>query len=195
VSISSQRQTLFFTATWPREVRKLASEFLSNPAIVYIGNTDTLVANKDVTQIVKVIDDMRGEKDTLVQEIIRNEGHGSRIIIFCSTKRMCDQLERSMSRMIPCSAIHGDKDQNERNRTLNEFKVMFSCLYCLAPWHSSKGEHQECHRSQAWDRAHEGPNLGSLCHFCILTDLCSFLHMANIVPASWTYVRRGFVLS
>lgn len=127
----SQRQTLFFTATWPREVRKLASEFLSNPAIVYIGNTDTLVANKDVTQIVKVIDDMRGEKDSLVQEIIRNEGHGSRIIIFCSTKRMCDQLERSMSRMIPCSAIHGDKDQTERNRTLNEFKVMFSCLHCL----------------------------------------------------------------
>jgi ATP-dependent RNA helicase DDX5/DBP2 len=121
--LPSQRQTLFYTATWPREVRKLASEFLSNPAIVYIGNTDTLVANKDVTQIVKVLDDMRGEKDSLVQEIIRNEGHGSRIIIFCSTKRMCDQLERSMSRMVPCSAIHGDKDQNERNRTLAEFKA------------------------------------------------------------------------
>jgi hypothetical protein len=176
-------------------VRKLASEFLSNPAIVYIGNTDTLVANKDVTQIVKVLDDMRGEKDSLVQEIIRNEGHGSRIIIFCSTKRMCDQLERSMSRMVPCSAIHGDKDQNERNRTLAEFKVMFSCLYCLAPWLSSKGEHQECRRSLAWDRAQDGPNLGSLYLYCILTDLCSCPAFHISCWSCWIDVRLGLAQS
>ena len=119
----AQRQTLFFTATWPKEVRKLASEFLSNPAIVYIGNSDQLAANKDVTQIVKVIDDARGEKEALLNEIIRAEGPGARVIVFCSTKRMCDQLERSLARTVLCSAIHGDKDQTERNRTLSDFKV------------------------------------------------------------------------
>ena len=44
------RQTLFYTATWPKEVRRLASEFLTSPCIVYIGDTDKLVANKDITQ-------------------------------------------------------------------------------------------------------------------------------------------------
>jgi ATP-dependent RNA helicase DDX5/DBP2 len=120
--IPSSRQTLFFTATWPKEVRKLASEFLTNPAIVYIGDTNSLVANKDVTQVVTVVDDRPGTKEYMLQDIIRKEGHGARIIIFCSTKRMCDQLERSLMRVVPCSAIHGDKDQHQRNRTLQDFK-------------------------------------------------------------------------
>ena len=92
-----QRQTLFYTATWPKEVRRLASEFLNKPAIIYIGKTDSLVANKDVTQVVHVIDDQRGEKEYLLQDVIRSEGHGARIIVFCSTKRMCDQLERNLT--------------------------------------------------------------------------------------------------
>jgi ATP-dependent RNA helicase DDX5/DBP2 len=121
-----QRQTLFYTATWPKEVRKLASEFLSNPCIVYIGNTDTLVANKDVTQIVHVVEENSRDKDYLVQDIIRKEGHGARIIIFCSTKKMCDMLERNLGRTVPCAAIHGDKDQMQRTRTLDAFKV--NCL-------------------------------------------------------------------
>ncbi|KAJ1494788.1 P-loop containing nucleoside triphosphate hydrolase protein, partial [Baffinella frigidus] len=121
--IPSQRQTLFYTATWPKEVRRLASEFLTKPAIIYIGNTDMLVANKDVTQIIKVIEDQRGEKEFLLTDIIRKEGHGARIIVFCSTKRMCDQLERSLQRVAPCAAIHGDKDQHQRTKTLNDFKA------------------------------------------------------------------------
>ena len=120
--IPPARQTLFFTATWPKEVRRLASEFLNQPAIIYIGDTNSLVANKDVTQIVHVVDDRPGAKDFLLQDIIRKEGPGARIIIFCSTKRMCDQLERSLARAAPCAAIHGDKDQHQRNRTLSDFK-------------------------------------------------------------------------
>ncbi|EKX52111.1 hypothetical protein GUITHDRAFT_65410, partial [Guillardia theta CCMP2712] len=126
--IPGKRQTLFYTATWPKEVRRLASDFLDKPCIVYIGDTDTLVANKDVTQVIKVIDDRFGEKDMILQDIIRGEGVGSRIIIFCSTKRMCDQLERNLSRMVPCAAIHGDKDQGQRTRILNDFKAGQCCV-------------------------------------------------------------------
>eukprot|EP01032_Pedospumella_encystans_P026370 gene26370-29792_t len=46
------RQTLFFTATWPREVQQLAREFLTNPVQVNIGNQDSLNANKDIKQII-----------------------------------------------------------------------------------------------------------------------------------------------
>jgi ATP-dependent RNA helicase DDX5/DBP2 len=120
---SAQRQTLFYTATWPKEVRKLASDFLNNPCIVYIGNTDTLAANKDVTQVVHVVEENSRDKDFLLQDIIRREGPGARIIIFCSTKKMCDFLERTLARSVPCAAIHGDKDQSQRTRTLEAFKV------------------------------------------------------------------------
>ena len=40
-----------YTATWPREVRKIASDLLANPVQVNIGNTDQLVANKSITQV------------------------------------------------------------------------------------------------------------------------------------------------
>ena len=93
-----QRQTLFYTATWPKNVRRLASEFLNNPVVVYVGNADKLVANKDVTQEVQIVNDMR-MKDTLVCQILQKHGAGSRIIVFCGTKRMCDQLQRNLQRM------------------------------------------------------------------------------------------------
>jgi superfamily II DNA/RNA helicase len=51
--IPPKRQTLMYTATWPREVRKIASDLLANPVQVNIGNTDQLVANKSITQVSK----------------------------------------------------------------------------------------------------------------------------------------------
>lgn len=119
--IPPQRQTLFFTATWPKEVRRLASEFLRNPVLIYVGNTNALVANKDVTQIVTIVNDMR-MKERLLYEIIEKEGAGNRVLVFCSTKRMCNQLEMSMGRRMRCAAIHGDKDQHQRTAVINGFK-------------------------------------------------------------------------
>jgi ATP-dependent RNA helicase DDX5/DBP2 len=49
--IPPRRQTLMYTATWPKEVRKIASDLLNNPVQVNIGNTDQLVANKSITQV------------------------------------------------------------------------------------------------------------------------------------------------
>ena len=49
--VPTRRQTLMFTATWPKEVRKIAADLLSNPVQVNIGNVDELVANKSITQV------------------------------------------------------------------------------------------------------------------------------------------------
>lgn len=49
--IPQRRQTLMYTATWPKEVRKIASDLLVNPVQVNIGNADELVANKSITQV------------------------------------------------------------------------------------------------------------------------------------------------
>ena len=49
--VPPRRQTLMYTATWPKEVRKIAADLLANPVQVNIGNSDELVANKSITQV------------------------------------------------------------------------------------------------------------------------------------------------
>jgi len=120
--LPSERQTLMFTATWPSAVRKLASEFLRAPVQVTIGDSGKqLTANKDIVQVVEVLPSA-ADRDAALVRHINGLSHGARVIIFCSTKRACDQLSNAMARQIGCSAIHGDKDQRERERTLADFR-------------------------------------------------------------------------
>ncbi|GLU11287.1 hypothetical protein SLE2022_280440 [Rubroshorea leprosula] len=119
--VPARRQTLMFTATWPREVRKIASDLLVNPVQVNIGNVDELVANKSITQHVEVLSPM--EKHRRLEQILRSLEPGSKIIIFCSTKKMCDQLARNLTHQFGAAAIHGDKSQGERDHVLNRFRT------------------------------------------------------------------------
>ncbi|KAL6970190.1 RNA helicase [Sarracenia purpurea var. burkii] len=118
--IPPRRQTLMFTATWPKEVRKIASDLLVNPVQVTIGSVDELAANKSITQYVEVVPQM--EKQRRLEQILRAQERGSKVIIFCSTKRLCDQLARSIGRNFGAAAIHGDKSQGERDWVLNQFR-------------------------------------------------------------------------
>ncbi|XP_057472134.1 DEAD-box ATP-dependent RNA helicase 14 isoform X2 [Actinidia eriantha] len=118
--IPPRRQTLMYTATWPKEVRKIASDLLVNPFQVNIGSVDELEANKSITQYVEVVPQM--EKQRRLEQILRSQERGSKAIIFCSTKRLCDQLARSIGRSFGAAAIHGDKSQGERDWVLNQFR-------------------------------------------------------------------------
>ncbi|CAK0870888.1 unnamed protein product [Prorocentrum cordatum] len=125
--IPRQRQTLFFTATWPASIRRLASEFLRDAFQVQIGNRDELKGNQDITQIIKPCS--AHNKNTMLMDVLRQAGVADRAnaaakgIVFCSTKRMCDQLSRDLSQKgVPCAAIHGDKGQREREQALGDLK-------------------------------------------------------------------------
>ncbi|XP_077253601.1 ATP-dependent RNA helicase-like protein DB10 isoform X2 [Tasmannia lanceolata] len=118
--IPARRQTLMYTATWPKEVRKIAADLLVNPVQVNIGNVDELVANKSITQYIEVITPM--EKQRRLEQILRSQEPGSKVIIFCSTKKMCDQLSRNITRQFGAAAIHGDKTQGERDFVLSQFR-------------------------------------------------------------------------
>ncbi|PSR92469.1 DEAD-box ATP-dependent RNA helicase [Actinidia chinensis var. chinensis] len=118
--IPPRRQTLMYTATWPKEVRKIASDLLVNPFQVNIGSVDELEANKSITQYVEVVPHM--EKQRRLEQILRSQERGSKVIIFCSTKRLCDQLARSIGRSFGAAVIHGDKSQGERDWVLNQFR-------------------------------------------------------------------------
>ncbi|KAH1208973.1 DEAD-box ATP-dependent RNA helicase 40 [Glycine soja] len=119
--IPPRRQTLMYTATWPKEVRKIASDLLVNPVQVNIGSVDELAANKAITQYVEVVPQM--EKQRRLEQILRSQERGSKVIIFCSTKRLCDQLARSIGRTFGAAAIHGDKSQGERDWVLSQFRT------------------------------------------------------------------------
>nr|CAD1834833.1 unnamed protein product [Ananas comosus var. bracteatus] len=118
--VPHRRQTLMFTATWPKEVRKIAADLLVHPVQVNIGSIDELVANNAITQYVEVI--TPAEKLRRLEQILRSQDPGSKILVFCSTKRMCDQLSRTLSRQFGAVAIHGDKSQSERDRVLSQFR-------------------------------------------------------------------------
>ncbi|XP_042498005.1 ATP-dependent RNA helicase-like protein DB10 isoform X2 [Macadamia integrifolia] len=118
--IPARRQTLMYTATWPKEVRKIAADLLVNPVQVNIGNINELVANKSITQYVEVVASM--EKQRRLEQILRSQEPGSKCIVFCSTKKMCDQLARTIGRQFGAAAIHGDKSQIERDNVLNQFR-------------------------------------------------------------------------
>ncbi|KAK9673706.1 hypothetical protein RND81_12G185100 [Saponaria officinalis] len=117
--VPTRRQTLMYTATWPKEVRKIAADLLSNPVQVNIGNADELVANKSITQHVEVVSSM--DKQRRLEQILRSQEPGSKVIVFCATKKMCDLLARKLSRL-GAAAIHGDKSQGERDSVLNQFR-------------------------------------------------------------------------
>jgi len=124
--IPRHRHTLFFTATWPKEVRQLASEILHKPYKVMIGNRDELKGNQDITQQVRIVDAMsknRAIESLLFEAGLADPRSAGKALVFCNTKRMCEQLSNALSRArLPCTSIHGDKDQTQRDDALNGLK-------------------------------------------------------------------------
>ncbi|XP_030636984.1 putative ATP-dependent RNA helicase DDX17 isoform X1 [Chanos chanos] len=120
--IRPDRQTLMWSATWPKEVRQLAEDFLRDYVQINIGALE-LSANHNILQIVDVC--MENEKDNkliqLMEEIMAEKEN--KTIIFVETKKRCDELTRRMRRDgWPAMCIHGDKSQPERDWVLTEFR-------------------------------------------------------------------------
>ncbi|XP_057457657.1 DEAD-box ATP-dependent RNA helicase 20 [Lotus japonicus] len=118
--IRPDRQTLYWSATWPKEVEQLARKFLYDPYKVIIGSED-LKANHAIKQYVDIVPEKQ-KYDKLVK-LLEDIMDGSRILIFMDTKKGCDQITRQL-RMDgwPALSIHGDKSQAERDWVLSEFK-------------------------------------------------------------------------
>ncbi|KAB2609280.1 DEAD-box ATP-dependent RNA helicase 20-like [Pyrus ussuriensis x Pyrus communis] len=114
------RQTLYWSATWPREVESLARQFLRNPYKVIIGSA-SLKANQSINQVVEVVTEV--EKYNRLIKLLKEAMVGSRILIFVETKKGCDHVTKQL-RMDgwPALSIHGDKNQAERDWVLAEFK-------------------------------------------------------------------------
>ena len=125
--LPAKRQTMFFTATWPREVQQLAREFLSNPVEIKFGDTNSLNANKAIKQVIKVIGER--EKDENLQAALKEinpDGKKETIpktIIFVSRKTTCEQISNQLWEAgYAVDALHGDRQQFQRTKTMDQFK-------------------------------------------------------------------------
>ncbi|KAL3156968.1 DEAD-box ATP-dependent RNA helicase 20 [Trebouxia sp. C0009 RCD-2024] len=118
--IRPDRQTLLWSATWPKEVEAIGADFLRDPYRVVIGSTE-LKANHRIAQ--QFIFLQENEKYSRLTKLLEKEMDGSKILVFCETKRGCDGVTRQL-RMDgwPALSIHGDKSQQERDWVLSEFK-------------------------------------------------------------------------
>ncbi|THD25027.1 DEAD-box ATP-dependent RNA helicase 30 [Fasciola hepatica] len=117
--IRPDRQTLMWSATWPREVQALARDFLKNYIQVNIGSV-SLHANPNITQIVEVVDEWN--KELRLIELLTMFGR-ARCLVFVETKRKTDQITYTLRRRgFAVGAMHGDKQQRDREMTLNSFR-------------------------------------------------------------------------
>jgi len=120
--IRPDRQTLMFSATWPKEVRTLAADFQIDPVFLNVGSME-LSANHNITQVVEIVDEYR--KQHRLTELLQNclNDPAPKVMVFVETKRKADDLTREMRRDgWPALCIHGDKEQRERDWVLSEFK-------------------------------------------------------------------------
>lgn len=148
---SSKRQTLLFSATWPKEIQKLAFDFLTDPVQINVGEINQLNANKDITQ--NIIMCSEGDKTEKLKEIltelvdsagetkeetpkpktpggkyakkpvdIGGKKH-AKIIVFVAKKYVAHELANELwDQGFACDSLHGDRQQWERTKVINAFK-------------------------------------------------------------------------
>jgi ATP-dependent RNA helicase RhlE len=114
-----RRQTLFFSATMPREIADLANHMLRDPVRLAVTPAATTVER--IEQRVIHLD--RAGKPALLAEILRQDSV-ARTLVFTRTKRGADKVVRALSKAgLAAEAIHGNKSQGQRERVLAAFRT------------------------------------------------------------------------
>ncbi|MEA2938980.1 MAG: ATP-dependent helicase RhlE [Alphaproteobacteria bacterium] len=117
--LPAQRQTLFFSATMPKEIVDLAHGMLRDPVRVSVTPAATTV--EKVEQRIMHVD--RAGKPALLAEILRQEPI-DRVLVFTRTKHGADKVVRALAKSgLAAEAIHGNKSQNQRERVLAAFRA------------------------------------------------------------------------
>ncbi|KJF44576.1 MULTISPECIES: DEAD/DEAH box helicase [Draconibacterium] len=116
--LPKERQTLMFSATMAPKIRKLASEILNNPKEINIAMSKPA---EGVLQAAYLIYDK--QKGDLVAHLISENPDYSSVIIFCSTKRVTNELAKRLKKKgFDAEAISSDLEQRERENVLNGFR-------------------------------------------------------------------------
>jgi len=117
--LPKRRQNLLFSATFSNDIRKLTNNILKNPIQIEVSPRNS--AAKGVKQWIYEVD--KSKKSDLLSHLIRNKGW-EQVLVFTRTKKGADRLVCKLEGDgISAAAIHGDKSQAVRTRTLAFFKA------------------------------------------------------------------------
>jgi superfamily II DNA/RNA helicase len=117
--LPKQRQTLLFSATMPRAIAELADQMLTNPAKVSVAPVASTVDRVDQ----RIIHVDHAAKPAILADLLRCETV-DRALVFTRTKHGADKVVRGLAKAgITAHAIHGNKSQNQRERTLAAFRT------------------------------------------------------------------------
>lgn len=115
---TANRQTLMFSATFPRDIQMLARDFLRDYIFLSVGRVGS--TSENITQKIEYVED--ADKRSVLLDILHTMGSGL-TLIFVETKRMADTLSDFLiSQSFPATSIHGDRTQRERERALEMFR-------------------------------------------------------------------------
>ncbi|WP_134495643.1 DEAD/DEAH box helicase [Microvirga pakistanensis] len=115
------RQTLFFSATMPPEIQRLADAFLHNPVKVEVARAATAAAT--ITQRLVATGREDWQKRETLRGLIRNATDLQNAVVFCNRKRDVAVLHRSLQKHgFDAVALHGDMDQHARMAALDSFR-------------------------------------------------------------------------
>jgi superfamily II DNA/RNA helicase len=118
--LNKDRQNLMFSATFSGEIRKLAESFLKSPQLIEVARRNALAEN--IAQTVYRVPTPE-HKRAAVAKLVRDNAL-SQVIVFSNTKIGAGRLARQLEKDgLNAAAIHGDKTQQERLRTLDDFKA------------------------------------------------------------------------
>ncbi|ASZ12764.1 DEAD/DEAH box helicase [Chitinophaga pendula] len=116
--LPAKRQTLFFSATMPPEIAKLANTILTAPVKVEVAPVSSTA--EKVAQCVYMVE--KKDKAALLQYVLKDKSI-DRVLVFTRTKHGADRVAKQLNKHnIKADAIHGDKSQNARQRALTNFK-------------------------------------------------------------------------
>lgn len=121
--VPKDRQTLFFSATMPRQIQELVGQYCRNP--VHVSVTPAATTAERIDQYLFMV--QQDEKQSLLELILSGRhnipGEMERVLIFTRTKHGADRVVKKLGqRGIAANAIHGNKSQPQRQRALDEFK-------------------------------------------------------------------------
>lgn len=120
--VPRKRQNLLFSATMSDLVQKIAGDFLNNPLVIEASAQATPAAN--VTQTLYYVPNFK-TKINLLQHLLKNDEAFNRLIIFCKTKTVADNIYSFIERRYGAEnvrVIHANKGQNTRINSINSFK-------------------------------------------------------------------------
>ncbi|KAJ1922934.1 ATP-dependent RNA helicase ded1, partial [Tieghemiomyces parasiticus] len=117
---TSDRQTLMFSATFPREIQMLARDFLKDYVFLTVGRVGS--TSENITQKMEYVEE-EDKRSVLLDILLSHEAEKGLTLIFVETKRMADALsDFLLHQNLPATAIHGDRTQRDRERALDSFR-------------------------------------------------------------------------